>query len=487
MDEKLALELFPHQHEAIEWIRNRKVALLALDMGLGKTAVVIEAAKKINAASVLVICPAIATGNWENEFQKWNATHIKRKIVSYNLASKLGTDEYDLLIVDEAHYLKNFEAQRTKTVFGRNGLVRRAHRTWALSGTPAPNHPGELWPILFTFGATKYNFTKFVQRYCEVRTVRFGGRSAEQISGTKKENISELKEMLSQVMHRKTQGEVLHQLPSINYETIIVPQGAVDWEADPLWSRFAVPSDRSKELFAMLEKERDILQHVLKNTAGIDDKSKAITTLEQGLANLRKYIGLQKVDAVAELVDDELTNNLYPKIVIFAHHQAVIEKLGQKLKHHNVSYLYGKTPKDRRESNIEKFQRFSSYRVMICNIQTAATAINLTASNQVLFVEQDWVPANNAQAAKRCHRIGQTKPVFVRFVALENSIDQQVTETLKRKARDLSLFMKSDAPPPPKIHALDRMIERPEKVESEGPGIDDNLATSPVDFDALCQ
>lgn len=485
------LTLFPHQQEAIDWIKTKKVALLALDMGLGKTGVVLRAAVELKVKSITVICPAIATGNWENEFKKWDATHLKRTITSYHQVSKLEMDSTDLLVLDEAHYLKNTEANRTKAILGKKGLVHRARLTWAVTGTPVMNHAGELWPILYTFNATPLKFDAFVSKFCELKRIRVGANHYPKIAGTKLSKTSELKELLRPIMFRKTQSEVMNELPKIHYDTITVPAGFVDWEADPLWARFAVPSDRSKELFDILKKERDILEHVLKNTAGTDEKAKALSTLEQGVGNLRKYIGLQKVKAVAELVDDELTNNMYEKIVIFAHHQAVIEKLGQLLKHHNPSYLYGKTPQAKREQNIEKFQRFSSYRVMLCNIQTAATAINLTASNQVLFVEQDWVPANNVQAAKRCHRIGQTKPVFVRFVSINGSIDTLVSETLKRKAKEISSFLSQDDPPPIKIHPLERLVERqekaPEKIDLKLAVIDDKSASDPLDINALCQ
>ena len=285
-------------------------------------------------------------------------------------------------------------------------------------------------------------------------------------------------------MYRKTLNDVALQLPPINYETITVPGGSVDWEAERQWSRFAVPSDRSKELFAILEKERDVLKHVMEFTLGDDNRTTALDSLDQGVSNLRRYIGLQKVDPIATLVSDELDAGLYPKIVIFAHHVSVVEKLTKKLAKYNALSLYGKIPPKNREENIEKFQRFSSYKVMVCNIQTAATAINLTASNQVLFVEQDWVPANNAQAAKRCHRIGQEKPVFVRFAAIDGSIDHQITETLRRKTKEIASFIKSDLPPPPKVHPLEKLVEKDFELDSD---IDDKMASSPDDIDSLCQ
>lgn len=478
-------KLYDYQQEAVDWIKNRKTGLLALDMGLGKSGIALNAAMKSGVKSILVISPAIAVGNWENEFRKWQAASIPHKVVSYSPTGlRSATGRFDLVILDEAHFLKNIETQRTKTILGKEGIIRRCTRTWALTGTPAPNHPGELWPLLFTFGVTVLSYQQFVERFCDVKIIRLKNRTITNISGTNLRRAEELKELLNKTMYRKTLNDVALQLPPINYETITVPGGSVDWEAERQWARFAVPSDRSKELFAILEKERDVLKHVMEFTLGDDNRAKALDSLDQGVSNLRRYIGLQKVDPIATLVSDELDAGLYPKIVIFAHHVSVVEKLTKKLAKYNALSLYGKIPPKNREENIEKFQRFSSYKVMVCNIQTAATAINLTASNQVLFVEQDWVPANNAQAAKRCHRIGQEKPVFVRFAAIDGSIDHQITETLRRKTKEIASFIKSDLPPPPKVHPLEKLVEKDFTIDAD---IDDKMASSPDDIDSLCQ
>ena len=100
--------------------------------------------------------------------------------------------------------------------------------------------------------------------------------------------------------------------------------------------------------------------------------------------------------------------------------------------------LYGGTNADTRQKNIDKFQNNPKCRVFIGNIQAAGTGITLTAAHEVAFIEADWVPANNAQAAMRCHRIGQTKPVRVRFFSCAGSVDEDVMNTLRRKAYELS-------------------------------------------------
>ena len=126
------------------------------------------------------------------------------------------------------------------------------------------------------------------------------------------------------------------------------------------------------------------------------------------------------------------------KIVLFCVHKDVINSLERELKHHHAVTLYGGTPAAKRQNRVTRFQNDKACKVFIGQVQAAGTAITLTASHHVLFVESSWVPAENAQASMRCHRIGQTKPVNVQFVSIANSIDQRIQRALMRKTKDLA-------------------------------------------------
>jgi len=99
--------------------------------------------------------------------------------------------------------------------------------------------------------------------------------------------------------------------------------------------------------------------------------------------------------------------------------------------------LGGTTEKDRVKA-IDDFQTDPNVRLIAAQLTAASTAVTLTAASDVLFLEQSWTPAVNAQAAKRAHRIGQTRPVHVRTLVIANSIDEAVAETLARKTEMLS-------------------------------------------------
>ncbi len=441
-------ELFPYQIKGVEWLKTKKLALLADEMGLGKSAQAISAADQINANRILVLCPAVARNNWLREFKKFSTVQRDFSLVfskshksnfsdsigiSYDLASHFGAGyfgQFDLLILDEAHYLKSITTKRTRSVFGKAGYVRQAKRIWALTGTPAPNHAGELWPLLYTFGFVAETYDRFVETYCTYLDTSFG----RQITGTRSDNTPKLKAILDKVMLRRKTSEVLKDLPKLFITDLAI---------DPEENKFDIDFMQDPRF----ERERRILEDTFGHLDMTSDAAfQALEGLAGSLATIRRYVGLKKAGPAATLVIDELENNAYDKIVIFAIHTHVVSELEEKLKAFNPVTLTGSTPPDERQINIDEFQTNPKCRVFIGNIHAAGTAITLTASNQVLFVEQDWVPGNNAQALKRCHRIGQTKPVFVRIAGLAGSFDEQVAAILSRKARELfELFDKNNS------------------------------------------
>ncbi len=463
--------LFPYQLEGIEWLSKRKVALLSDEMGLGKSAQSIIAADKINAKRILVVCPAVARDNWLREFTKFSSLQrdfiiirsskdkmdqLKSVITSYDLLSRIGPDAYgqfDLIILDEIHYTKSVSAKRTHAVFGKAGIihgqkqsktnginnsVNKQCRTWCLSGTPAPNHAGELWPLLFSFGATSLNYDDFIQRLCLFFKNPFGNKI--QITGTRKERIPELRGLLAKVMLRRTKDQVGHMLPKIFYSDVVVEAGAVDLETSASFIQYVFPKNRVDELEAKLKAEVQLVNKAINHK-----DIKVLEGLAKSVSTLRRYVGIQKVEKVAELVAQELESKLYDKIVIFAIHRDVIEGLRVRLKDFGALTLYGGTKFDSAHRNIDKFQQQSKFKVFIGNITACGIAINLTAAHNVLMIEQEWTPASNAQAIARCHRHGQLKPVTVRVVGLANSLDEKVANILRKKTNELtSIFDKTN-------------------------------------------
>lgn len=458
-------ELFPYQREGAAWLAKNKYALLADEMGLGKTAQAITALDMLDAKPVLVLCPAVARLNWIREFETFSKRPLRYLalmsktdismissadviVSSYDLAMSsavlpaLRRRRWGACVLDESHYLKNRRAKRTRAVLGH--LAPMAGRVWALSGTPAPNNPSELWPLLRVFGATGLDYWGFTRRYCTLRETPFG----TQITGGR--NIDELRGVIAPVILRRKKEQVMKDLPPIRFDDVVVEASALgkdvlstyfdnylSWPPEKRWTVFH--EDMAKQL--------RMVETVTQELGMGADSMKVLEGLESRVKSLRRYVGLQKVPKVLEMVRAELEAGAYPKIVLFAVHKDVLTELHEGLRDFGAVKLFGGTPALKRDKIVRKFQTDPKCRVFVGQVVAAGTAVTLTAAHNVMFVEADWTPANNQQAAMRCHRIGQDKPVFVRFAGMANSIDERIQRVLKQKTRTLTkLFDEQDAP-----------------------------------------
>ena len=153
------------------------------------------------------------------------------------------------------------------------------------------------------------------------------------------------------------------------------------------------------------------------------------------MAKFRRLCGLAKIAPIVELLKSELEFGALDKVVVFAHHIDVVRGIAQGLSEFDPLMITGATPPPERTLRVNLFQNDPHKRVMVCNIVAGGTGITLTASSDVVFAEMSYVPGENAQAADRCHRIGQDARVRVRCVALAHTVDEDVVEILKTKTR----------------------------------------------------
>lgn len=438
------MDLLDFQLEGAAWLASRKLALLADEMRLGKSPQSIRAIDSVAGISrVLIVCPAVARINWAREFEEWSVFPREvQPLLSYSDAPAApivtcsfeyatkhterlkARGPWDVLIIDEVHFGKSVDARRTHALFGRNGLVRAAERVWALSGTPAPNHAGELWVLLYTFGVTPLAYVDFVNRYCDTRHNGY----EHQIVGTKKAMIPELRTMLEVVMLRRTMREVMPSNPEPIYASYVVEPGSVEGLID-----------LTAELEEKLSRERNILSDVVDSAALSDDaKLRMLEGLAGSVSTLRRYTGLQKVAPCVELVSGELELKLYDKIIIFAVHKSVVSALASALSRFGVVTLTGDSTPTQKQAAQDRFNTDPAVRVFIGNIISAGTNITLAAAHDGIFIEQDWVPGNNAQAAKRCSHILKKGQISWRFLALANPIDERVSRAVLKKTKELT-------------------------------------------------
>lgn len=452
-------ELFPYQKQGVQFLTKNRYSMLADEMGLGKTVQAIRGLDSIHAKNILVICPSIARINWHREFIHWsnvnrsyfvakNLNERPKKGQSLICSYEYITENYDKLdiifdqiVVDEAHYLKEPKSKRTKAVLGNQGIIRKSKGCWFLSGTPAPNNASELWPILYTCGITKLKYDKFVDYFCITRKTDYGIK----IEDTNRSKIPELIKLIKPFMLRRVKKDVMKELPPISYGWKVIEPGFVDFEVLPSFSKYMMPTQRWDELEKDILKEKKLMEDIWNNMDSESmDAVNALNAVGKSVATVRRIMGLQKVENTIAHVKKMFHGKAVRKLVIFAIHQDVIQSLYDGLKEFKPVTLYGGTPEKKRQKNIDKFQNTHSCRIFIGNIQACGVAIDLTAASNIIFIEQDWVPGNNAQAVMRCHRIGQKHPVSVQFYVLADSLDERISFVLKKKTKSLTELFDKD-------------------------------------------
>lgn len=426
------MQLFPYQIEGAKFLATTKRALLADDMGLGKSAQAIEACNKVCVVGdhVEVICPASLVENWIREIERFRRGLWTYKVYSYDRATRVHdagreTSHFAVLILDEAHYLKSPKAKRTKAIFGEKcdgvgGLVERAAHVFCLTGTPTPNNPSELWPMLRAVMPSSIEvpmkngkrkplaYWPFIAKFCVTQDTGFG------IKIVRGRNLPFLKTCISPYVMRRKKDEVLKDLPPIRFDTL------------PLTGADVFNAETKTQI--------EVVQKVLaaNDVAGL-------RAMAPHVAQLRRVTGLAKAPAAAEWIDAQLDGGI-EKLVVFAHHRDVIKVLEDSLKEgqHGYVTLDGSKSSDERAAAVDRFQTNPHCRVFIGQIQAAGTGLTLTAASDVLFVESSWVPAENEQAAMRVHRIGQRNACLVRFAMLAGSIDEDIQKAVMRKTADIT-------------------------------------------------
>lgn len=421
------------------FLAGRKRALLADTMGLGKTAQAIRAADLVGATRILVICPASVRINWSREFDRFEKmkrtqnvmlssgkiTGANVTIISYELATtpkilnEIMKQYYDVLILDECHYLKNRAAKRTSAIYGPNckgdsGIISRAIHTWALTGTPTPNHPGEIFSILRAFGVWTQNYYAFQEKFCDVKQGDFGPI----ITGMK--NVPELKELVKPIMIRRKVEEVMTDLPPVTFSDIVLEShGITEADYEKEWRAAENDSKDGQLLRSRIEAVADEMDLDLSGLV---------------MPTLRRITGVAKVRPLYELIQRELDAGL-DKIVIGAIHRDVIEYLRQLFApQYGCATIYGGSDPEKKQKKIDDFITKWKPRVLIGQVDAIAGIDGLQkVCNNGIFAECSWTPSNNNQLIARLRRNGQTKPVFWRFASLANSMDEHVMRVNRRK------------------------------------------------------
>jgi SNF2 family DNA or RNA helicase len=409
--------------------------------------------------NTLILCPGPLTFNWREEALKWlvpgklgmpeivipTSTSFEvpkrsnllvitnyEKIVRDTLLSDSLKRIWDVLVCDEAQALKNWAAKRTQAVLGPEGFMQRAHRTTFLSGTPIENYPKEIWSIAAAIAPAKFgDWWEFARCYCGLhKEVTADGHSRMVDTGAT--NLGELQQRLrSTFMIRRLKGDVLKELPPKRRQLILLGNSKVDWSKDPDFKRWQELYERDYEQkLAALESAKT--QDEYRRAVRLLDDFKGVAFEE--MSALRHKTAVAKLPACIEYLDQMLTTKI-DKLVIFAHHQEVLEALAHHFGVDAVS-LHGKTKVEDRELAKKRFNTPTAEggaRILIGGLKVAGVGHNLQVASTGVFIEIDWNPATMTQAEDRMCRFGQKKMVHIIHLVLEGTLDVRIVKRVIAK------------------------------------------------------
>ena len=432
-----------HQEEAIIKLLQNDRFLLLDTPGLGKTASSIIAALESGVKKILIVCPASLKLNWKKEISIYDnpdsVSIIQREwipkkwtIMNYDILDKFNTiekpkkgkkpkfkfqeydevavnnqiinEKFDLIICDEAHYLKSSSANRTKHV---KKIVKSVKKKWFLTGTPITNKPVDLFSLLFMVEhPLSTNYNSFLYSYCNAKTMIIKGRRIIKADGAS--NLEELNRRIKPVSIRRRKEDVL-DLP------------------DKIISPIYIELDDDDKIDYELSVERYIQMR--------EEQGKNITYGRKlvELSVLRRWVAEKKLKHTKELINNSLETD--KKVIVFTDYTSVVNTLKEEYKDICV-VINGETSQKDRQQAVEDFQNNPNIRLFIGNTVAAGVGLTLTAAEVVIVNDLNWTPANVDQSLDRAFRIGQTKNVICYFPLFDNTVDTIIYEVLDKK-RDI--------------------------------------------------
>ena len=439
--DKRGWKAFNHQEDGIKFLLKNKKCILADDMGLGKTYQSIVAALECNAERVLIICPSSLKINWMREVQNfcedvsiisgnhWSPSRFT--IVNYDILKNFHTvaernKEYedwelmrdivefnpDLLILDEAHYVKNHKSKRGAIL---KDLSKNfgCERVWLLTGTPIANRPMDYYNLLSIIDSPiTNNWVHYAKTYCDGMRFKKGGRYIWVTKGAS--NLDELSAKTKRTILRRKKENVL-DLPEKLITPVYLELENVDGYKN-VWNEY-------------------LEQRKLDGKKGNPAKDLVEMTL------LRTFIAMETVPYTIEKTEEALELN--KKTIIFCNFNdemdAFINHFGNKC----VCVRGGMSDKQKQHS-VDRFQEDNSCMVFVGQIKAAGVGLTLTKAEIVIMNSLDWVPGNHEQAEDRAYRIGQSETVNIYYMLMDDTIDTLVWNILNEKKKVIGTIMGED-------------------------------------------
>ena len=439
LDQLLNTTLYPYQKEGIRFAIRAGKSIIADEMGLGKTIQAIGTAeffrKEGLVSSILILCPTSLKYQWKKEIERFtgakahvieggiNQRHVQYKaeepykIISYNSACNdvkiWGTLRTDMLIMDEAQRLKNWNTQISKAM-----RHIESDYTVVLSGTPLENKLQEL-----------YSIVQFVDQYRLGPYYRFVNfttlmDATGKIIGYK--NLNVIGQYLKGILLRRRKADVALQLPTRNDKNLFVSMTKeqrvqhnecqyIVGQIVTKWRRMRFLSEKDRNRLLLLLNQMRML---CDSTYILDQKTRHDT----------------KIDELLQIVE-EMVENGEEKMVVFSQWERMTRLVCQELDKRGIGYanLNGLVSSVKRKELMDRFTDDPDCRVFV-STDAGSTGLNLQVASIIVNLDLPWNPAVLEQRIGRIYRLGQQRNVQVINFVSENSIEERMLSTLNFKS-----------------------------------------------------
>jgi len=468
MNYKFKTKPYKHQLTALEKSCNRETYAYFMEMGTGKTKVLIDNLAMLydkgKVDGALIISPKGVLGTWyiqeipthlpdhiESVSVLWQSNINQKQQTKLDRLFKIGVNLHilimnvealstakgklfaakflrshkSLMVVDESTTIKNPKAKRTKNIIDLSKLsvYRRI-----LTGSPVTRNPLDLYsqcefldPYLLDF----QSYYAFRNRYAEMKTLHISGRSIQVVN--KFRHLDELAESLKPFSYRVLKDDCL-DLPEKNWikrHITLTPE------------QKEVYRQMKETALAMLNGKQVTTMTVLTQLMRLHQITCGHFTADDG--------SIQKIknNRMNELMD--VLEEIEGKAIIWAHYQYDIKQIIEEIKKvhgpGSVVDYYGLTPQDERQPNIKRFQDDPRCRFLVGTPSTGGYGITLTAANTVIYYSNGYDLEKRLQSEDRAHRIGQKKSVTYVDILAEDTVDEKIVESLRKKINIASQVM----------------------------------------------
>lgn len=431
--EGLQATLRRYQVFGAKYILTQERVLLGDEMGLGKTIEAIAAITHLRAEGkthFLVVCPLSVLMNWQHEVAKFCTVPVDEiygydrseeltewlekggtAITTYETASKIDLPDrfaIDLLVVDEAQYIKNPDTLRTKAV---RHLIGRSQKVLLMTGTPMENRVDEMVRLI-----------GFLQPETAANARRYTSLS----------EAEQFREQIAPVYLRRTREQVLGELPD---KEEIIEWGMLTPEETEAY-RKALASNNYMEI-----------RRISWNLPAVSESTKAKRMLE--------------------LIEEAEADGR--KTIVFSFFRETLQNVAMLVGERCAGVIDGSVPMQRREEILQKFREEESKTVLVCQVVAGGVGLNVQAASVIIFCEPQLKPSMEEQAVGRAYRMGQSRKVLVHRLLISDSVDERILSILadKREAflafADESVIGKMDVEQEITTAAMQQIIEEEKK------------------------